>query len=120
MARATNRLSAKATTSRPPGLHADGNGLYLRVEAGGARRWIFIFRFGGKRREMGLGALQDVPLVEARGLALRARREVRDGIDPIAARQKRRNAAAPVCFGEFAISVVNDLSPGWRKTKTDI
>jgi hypothetical protein len=67
MARATSRLTARTVVSiKAPGLHADGNGLYLFVDRTRAKRWVFIFRFknpnGGKstRREMGLGGLSKV------------------------------------------------------------
>ena len=43
MVRATRRLSArKAETIAKPGYHADGDGLYLVVDASGARRRAFI------------------------------------------------------------------------------
>ena len=56
-----------------PGRHADGEGLYLLVEGGGAKRWVFLFRWKapgekgpGKLREMGLGGLSAVSLADAR------------------------------------------------------
>jgi hypothetical protein len=55
MARQINQLSARGAATKGAGLHADGAGLYLRVDPAGARRWIFIFRYRGKRCEMGLG-----------------------------------------------------------------
>ena len=58
MARATKRLSARTVeTITNPGYHADGDGLYLKVDGSGARRWAFIFYAQGKRREMGLGRM---------------------------------------------------------------
>lgn len=38
-----------------PGMHADGNGLYLYVKPGGTKSWIFRYQLAGRRREMGLG-----------------------------------------------------------------
>jgi hypothetical protein len=49
------------------GMHSDGNGLYLRVQASGAKAWIFRFQLNGKRREMGIGVLADKSLTDARG-----------------------------------------------------
>ena len=40
-----------------PGRHADGGGLYLVVNKGGSKQWVFLFRFGGRPREMGFGGL---------------------------------------------------------------
>ena len=72
------------------GMHADGAGLYLRVEWDGARRWSFIYHRERRRREMSLGPLRDVELEEARAQACRFRCTVRAGGDPIG----RRRAAA--------------------------
>lgn len=44
----------------------------------------------GKRREMGLGRWPDVSISEARDLAVDARRQVREGNDPVTARQTLR------------------------------
>jgi hypothetical protein len=83
VAQTLNRLSARGvTTIKQPGLHADGGGLYLRVDAKGAKRWVFVFRRGAKRTEMGLGSVTGVDLVEARGLAKKARGWVGKGLDP--------------------------------------
>jgi len=40
------------------GMHSDGNGLYLRVQASGAKSWIFRYQINGRRREMGIGTLE--------------------------------------------------------------
>ncbi|TCQ25054.1 tyrosine-type recombinase/integrase [Rhizobium sp. PP-CC-3G-465] len=37
------------------GIHSDGDGLYLRVRAGGSKQWFFIYKRNGKRTELGLG-----------------------------------------------------------------
>src|SRR5690606_14671057 len=77
-----------------PGLHALGNGLYLRVRRDGetgriTRSWIFGWRDPATRRlrDMGLGAVRDVPLGVARDVATSARLLVREGRDPIAERK---------------------------------
>src|SRR3954449_8216642 len=94
MGRATRRLSARtAETITGAGYHADGDGLYLVVDKSGARRWAFIFHSQGKRREMGLGRMG---LKEAREAADEVRRQIRTGIDPIAARRSNRDNRATV------------------------
>src|SRR3954447_12418044 len=94
MARATKRLSARTVeTITNPGYHADGDGLYLKVDGSGARRWAFIFHAQGKRREMGLGRLG---LKEARDRADDVRRQVRAGLDPILARKTARDTKAAI------------------------
>lgn len=52
---ARNKLTETKIKSLGPGIHSDGDGLYLRVRAGGSAQWFFIFKRGGKRKEMGLG-----------------------------------------------------------------
>ena len=75
MARQTKRLSARSVaTLAKPGRHSDGDGLYLVVDPSGAKRWLFLFRWGGKLKEMGLGGLGSVSLAEAREKAAEARR----------------------------------------------
>lgn len=52
---ARNKLSETRIRTLPPGIHSDGDGLYLRVREGGSRQWFFIFKRAGKRTEIGLG-----------------------------------------------------------------
>ena len=37
-----------------PGMHGDGNGLYLRIAPGGSKSRIQRITIGGKRRDVGL------------------------------------------------------------------
>jgi hypothetical protein len=85
-------------TIAKPGRHADGGCLYLFVDPSGGKRWVFRFRQGAKRRDMGLGGLDSVPLALARELAAEARKTVALGFDPIAGR--KASAATPP-FGKF-------------------
>ena len=48
-----------------PGFYADGNGLYLKVDQSGAKRWIQRLVINGKRTDMGLGSVALVTLSEA-------------------------------------------------------
>lgn len=115
MARQLHRLSPRAVaTLATPGRHADGGGLYLVVGPGAARGWIFLFRWNGRLKEMGLGGLSSVSLAKARVKAEAARGLVADGVNPIDA--KREQEAVPT-FGDFADTVVADLSPQWRNPK---
>src|SRR5919202_1094216 len=107
MARAVRRLSARAVeTISKPGYHADGDGSYLVVDKSGARRWAYIYHSQGKRREMGLGR---VGLKEAREAADQVRRQIRAGLDPIAARRAARDIRAGVpSFEMIAREVITD------------
>lgn len=119
MARAVRRLSARtvATVSKP-GRHADGDGLYLVVDSSGARRWLFMFRWAGKLKEMGLGGIASVSLADARSKAEEARKLVAGGINPIEARKEAeatRNAAQT--FGEFADDMLLAILPGFKNPR---
>ncbi len=105
MPRTLHRLSSAKVTSAKPGIHADGLGLYLQCTLGADCRinksWFFRFTRNGHERRMGLGALHEVGLAEARELADAARRLHRQGIDPIATRDAERlgkRAGAAVTF----------------------
>lgn len=119
MARELNRLSPrKVATISEPGRHADGGGLYLVVGPGASRRWVFLFRWDGKLKEMGLGGLTSVPLADARRKAAEARRVIADGRSPLV--EKRAEAArrqAAITFGDFADSLIADISHGFRNEK---
>lgn len=120
MARTLNRLKSKQVEALGPGRHADGGGLYLDRDEHGRSRWVFMWVRGGKRREMGLGAAgkDGVALAKAREAAETARGVLRDGGDPIEARDAA--LAGPVVvptFGEAADVFVKSLSPQWRNEK---
>ena len=115
MAREIKKLSARAVAvETKPGRHSDGGGLYLVVDASGAKRWLFMFRWQGKLKEMGLGGLVSVPLARARELAVEARAQVSAGKNPILERRAQR--VVPT-FGVMADTLVADLSPQWRNDK---
>jgi integrase len=73
--------------------YGDGRGLWLQVSAFGTRSWILRYMIAGRARVMGLGPYPEVTLAEARERAAGARKQIRDGIDPIDARREKRMAA---------------------------
>lgn len=117
MARATHRLTARGVaTLKQPGLHADGNGLYLHVAPSGAKSWRLIYRFGRKRCELGLGALSTTSLAEARDGAGKARALVKSGVDPKTARRSD-NDRTNTSFGSVASDLIDGIENGWRNAK---
>ena len=76
--------------SADKGKYADGQGLWLFKSRRDAGKWILRLVVDGKRREMGLGRWPDVSITEARGRAEDARRQLRDGLDPIEQRAQTR------------------------------
>ncbi len=123
MARAEKRLSALAVArATKPGLYPDGLGLYLRVGPNGAKSWVFRYRVGDSRRDMGLGPLHTVSLADARAKALECRKARLDGGDPLQAREAERlarklEAARGMTFTECAAAYIEAHRAGWRNAK---
>jgi integrase len=114
MGRQIDKLTARRVeTVKAPGRHSDGGGLYLNVTESGAKSWLFMFKKAGRRREMGLGSAQSVPLARARALAAAARQHIAAGHDPLAMRVK----PASMTFGEAATALVESMSSSWRNAK---
>ncbi len=80
------KLTVRKIEAARPGIHGDGDTLYLRVRDGGSRQWIQIVSIDGKRAERGLGGYPRVSLREAREIAFDNRR----GRNPFDDRPKRR------------------------------
>lgn len=100
-----------------PGRHADGDGLYLDVAKSGSRSWVFLYQRAGKRREMGLGRVDDVPLGHARAKAAEARQILAAGGDPLDVRREAARQVKPKTFGEAADALLADVEGGWRNEK---
>lgn len=114
-ARALNVLSArKVDTLKEPGRYADGGGLYLVVTKTRTKSWLFMYHFGGKRREKGLGSLASVGLADAREKAAGFRSLVEAGKDPL---ETREAATGGRTFGEAAIALVSGVEAGWKNPK---
>lgn len=68
----------------------DARGLYLLVKPTGGKLWRYKYRFEGREKLMSFGQYPDVPLVRARELHASARRQLADGVDPMAVRAAER------------------------------
>ena len=92
-------LSARQVQVAREGDTHDGEGLILRVRKRAAS-WVLRYRVAsGKRRELGLGAVErssieaaGASLTGTRELADKARDQLKRGIDPIDARRAERKA----------------------------
>ena len=117
MARSVHRLSARLVASiKEPGRYADGGGLYLLVTPR-QRSWIFVYVREGRRREMGLGSAATVSLADARRKAETLRRQLADGIDPLAAKHEAERQRRIPTFGEMADRYIETMRPSWRNAK---
>ena len=104
-----------------PGRYGDGGGLWLQVRDAERRSWLFRYTLHGKAREMGLGAVADLSLAEARDAAAACRKRLRDGLDPIEHRKvdraEAKAAAQTRTFRDVASLYVTSHAAGWRNPK---
>src|SRR5690348_7987560 len=96
MPRARERMTARTIAGllRKPGMHLDGQLLYLNVAEHGSASWILRYTIRGKRHELGMGRYPEIRLAEARERAAVYRRLLHDGIDPLEQKRSRALAAA--------------------------
>jgi integrase len=97
-------LSAqKAKPASKPYRMFDGGGLYLEVmpSPSRARYWRLKYRYGGKEKRLALGVFPEVTLTEARERRDQARKQLREGTDPGAARRAAVSAARDAVANSF-------------------
>jgi hypothetical protein len=68
---------------KEPGRYSDGEGLILKFAGSGKASWIVRVQANGKRRDVGLGSLADLPLAEARDAARAIRKDMKAGVDVV-------------------------------------
>ena len=112
--------AAFVRTAGVPGMYADGNGLNLKVEDSGAKRWVQRVTIGGRRRNVGLGGYPAVSLAEAREAAAENQRAIRQGRDPLEEKRQHeeelRRPAVPT-FAQAAAQVITMRRPTWSNAK---
>jgi integrase len=104
------------------GRHNAGDNLYLSITKAGSRRWVFLYAFGGQRRELGLGSAANghVTLAQAREKAIEARKLIISGDDPVKVMGKSARAIAErgvPSFGSFADDYLTAHGPKFRNDK---
>ena len=112
--------AARMRTLTKPGTYGDGAGLYLQVRGPGKRSWLYRFKLHGRAHLMGLGAVDDVSLAEARDAAGAARKLVRQGMNPIDQRRAARAESATqagLTFAQVADAYIAAHEPSWRNAK---
>ena len=123
-----NTLTPVSVRSAAPGRHADGGGLHLRVQDGGARSWLFRSTAGGRVRDIGLGPAAGagaMALADARAMARELSIEAAKGEALEGKRTKARKAAAQGqaealtrrTFRDVAEAFIDRKEGGWRNEK---
>lgn len=101
------------------GKFADERGLYLQVQTATNVSWIFRYKLDGKRRDMGLGRVDDVTLEAAREKARKARNQKWEGLCPLTEQRKTLQAnklmrAKDKTFKEVADDYFNFHKGKWN------
>jgi len=112
---AIHKLTPRKVATAGPGKYEDGGGLRLVVSNTGAKKWVLRFTIDGKRREMGLGSFPDVGLGEAREKATEHRKQAKEGVDPIEARQTEPEKTPT--FTSCAARYIRAHRRGWKNAK---
>lgn len=103
MALTAKQVAALARTGEPV-RKSDGKGLYFVVPDSGGPYWALRYSAGDKRKQMTLGQYSDMSLADARTEAEVLKRELRQGVDPLIAKQRQKWTG---------ITSVNDLFQDW-------
>lgn len=91
----------------------DGQGLHLHVRDSGSRAWVLRVQVDGQRRDIGLGSDSDLTLAEAREKAAQLRKLARQGLDPIAERDRHKRQVPT--FAQAIELAHAELSKGWEE-----
>lgn len=106
----TDTAIRKAKTTDKPSKLSDGHGLYLLVQPTGSRLWRWDYRYGGKRKTLGMGAYPITGLADARARRDDARRLLASGVDPSASRREAKAALADDLANTFGA-----IAEKWRR-----
>lgn len=124
----SSEKKTKATTTRGVtalinqgvvGMHAAGDGLYLRVRSKGSASWVFRYMLNSKARNMGIGSTDGLPLAEAKAEALKLRALLSRGVDPQQHRQEQETLAVAqvVTFDTVAADYIEAQRASWTNAK---
>jgi len=100
-------IRAAKPTEKPRKLF-DGGGLYLLINPDGSRWWRVKYRYAGKEKLVSVGVYRPgkpghVGAKEARDQLDAIKRQLREGIDPGAARKAAKDARADRAAGSFEL-----------------
>ena len=116
-ARAIERLTK-------PGRYPVGDRLYVQVSASGAKSFVMRYQLNGARHDLGLGRFPDRTLVMAEAEAAAIRRQIAEGIDPLATRRAARATAdaetrrEQATFDQVSAEYIEAHRAGWKSAKS--
>lgn len=92
----------------------DGQGLSLLINTDGSKGWRFRYRYAGKAKLMSFGTYPLITLAEAREKRCEARKQVANGIDPVAEKKAQKLAQKLSVENSFEA-----ISREWHTNKAD-
>ena len=92
----------------------DGQGLSLLINTDGSKGWRFRYRYAGKAKLMSFGTYPLITLAEAREKRGEARKQVANGIDPVAEKKAQKLAQKLSIENSFEA-----ISREWHTNKAD-
>ena len=109
--------ASQVRSLKAEGVFSDGNGLTLRIDASGNKRWFQRITVAGKKHNVGLGRYPVVSLAEARNTALENLLAVRQGRDILEDKRTsraecKRKSGIPT-FKQAADTVLELRRPTW-------
>jgi len=115
------KINPKGQVTEKPYKLTDSHGLYLLVMPNGTKHWRWKFRFRDdtgtlKERQASFGSYPEVSLAKARERMEDARKLVRQGIDPIKAKQPEVKPETQT-FRLVAEQFIEANKAGWKNEK---
>jgi integrase len=116
----------KINTYTKVGLHADGDGLYLKVQADQSKSWIYRYQINRHRRSLGLGGISTLSLAMARKKRDMLKLKVKSGIDPLLEKEKEqlkieqereKEKLRVMTFDKCAKEYIEMKTPEWTNKK---
>jgi len=80
---------------------SDAGGLYLLIHSNGSKYWRLKYRFGGKEKTLALGVYPSVSLAEAREEREKAKKHLRNFVDPSEDKKQRKQATISKTVNSF-------------------
>lgn len=115
-----SRLTDRAVLNAKPQPNrykiSDDYGLYLLVMPKGSKHWRFDYRFAGARRTFSIGPYPLFSLAEARDERDKARKLLRDGIDPGERRKQERAVEELTASATFSV-IADDVLQRMEKER---
>ncbi len=93
---------------------ADGGGMYLEIMPNGSKYWRMKYRIHNKEKRFAIGVYPEISLLEAREARDKAKKLVKQNIDPVEAKRQQKHDAA-----ENAANTFKAVALEWHEIKKE-